>query len=286
MRVGWVGVGLMGLPMARRVMMAGHDLAVYSRTGAKVAPLVEAGAQRCDSVADAVRDCDVVVTVLSMPDDVEEVYLGPYGLLAQARPGAVAVDATTSSPALAARLAATGREHGVEVVDAPVSGGPFGAEQGTLSVMVGGEPAGVDVARPVLASFGSTIVHHGPAGAGQLAKLVNQVLVAGVTLASAEAYGLARASGLDTAKLRESIRPGVAGSPLFDFVWDRADAEDMSPGFKIAHLIKDLTLALDEAASSGVRLTGTRHVLELCQTVVREFGGEHGTQALLHTTGR
>lgn len=281
MRVGWIGTGLMGLPMARRVLDAGHDLAVYSRTMEKARPLVDAGATACASVADTVGGRDVVVTMLSMPGDVEDVYLGPDGVLGGAEPGSVAVDCTTSSPALAARIAAAGAERGVQMVDAPVSGGPFGAEQGTLSVMAGGSPDAVAAARPVLDAFGSTVVHHGPAGTGQLAKLVNQVLVAGVTLASCEAYALAAASGLDPEQALRSIRPGVAGSPLLDFVWSRVGAGDLSPGFKLSHLLKDLALALDEADADAVPLAGTRLVRELAERVATDLGPDVGTQALV-----
>lgn len=281
MRVGWIGTGLMGVPMALRVLAAGHDLAVHSRTMERARPLVEAGAQARDSVAAVVDGSDVVVTMLSTPRDVEEVYLGDEGIIGNAAPGLIAVDATTSAPDLAGRIASRGDQRDVRVLDAPVSGGPFGAEQGTLSVMVGGDAEAVEAARPVLSCFGSTIVHHGPAGSGQRAKLVNQVLVAGVTQAICEAYVLAAASGLDLPGVHRSIRPGVAGSPLLDFAWPRLADDDLAPGFKLAHLIKDLTLALDESAARNVALPETRLVHDLCRRVERELGGEVGTQALV-----
>ena len=278
MKVSWIGAGIMGLPMARHLLEgdAVERLAVHNRTPERAAPLVEAGARLATSVADAVRDADVVFTMVSFPADVEAVYLGADGILAHARPGALAVDMTTSSPALAARVAEEGARRGVTVLDAPVSGGPAGAENGTLSIMVGGEAGAFDTVRPLLERMGSAVVHHGPAGSGQSAKLVNQALVAGVTLACCESFALGQASGLDIGKLRESVRPGVAGSPLLDFVWSRLQAGDLEPGFKLDHFIKDLGLIAE--VSDG--LPGVQLVDRIARAVRSDRGGGRGTQAL------
>ncbi|GAA0411675.1 oxidoreductase [Acrocarpospora corrugata] len=278
MRIGWIGTGLMGAPMVARLVAAGHRLTVHNRTRDRAEPSLALGADWAGSIAAAARDRDLVITMLPFPSDVEAAYLGPDGILANASPGAVAVDMSTSSPALARRLAT-----GYPVLDAPVSGGPAGARSGTLSIFVGGDAGAFERVRPVFEVLGSTVVHHGPAGAGQAAKLVNQALVANVTLGICEAYALAEAAGLDPARVHESIRVGVAGSPLLDFAWPRLTEGDLEPGFKVAHLAKDLGLALDEAGDTR-RLPGTSLVRDLCRAVARALGGDRGTQALITQT--
>ncbi|MGW3955490.1 NAD(P)-dependent oxidoreductase [Streptomyces sp. NPDC004752] len=280
MRIGWIGTGLMGAPMAARLLAAGHQLTVHNRTRPKAEPLLAQGASWAGSIAEAARDRDLVITMLPAPVDVEGAYLAPNGILAQARRGdTVFIDMSTSSPDLARRLA----ESDEAVLDAPVSGGPVGAESGRLSIFVGGDADVFDRVRPVLDALGSTVVHHGPAGSGQAAKLVNQALVAAVTLGVCEAFALAQAAGLDPARVHESIRVGVAGSPLLDFAWPRLTSGDLEPGFKVAHLAKDLELALDEVGDAR-RLPGTTLVRELCEAVAAALGGDRGTQALITET--
>lgn len=275
MRVGWIGTGLMGEPMARRLLAAGHRLAVHNRTAGRTAALVAEGASPADSVAGAAGN-EVVFTMVPLPADVEQVITTVLG---HAAPGTVVVDCSTSSPDLASRLAERGHERGVAVLDAPVSGGPAGAQTGTLSIMVGGEVDAVELVRPLLDAMGATVVHHGPPGSGQLAKLVNQTVVAGATLAACEAFALSVRGGLNLGRVRESVRPGVAGSPLFDFVWSRLTAGDLEPGFKIEHFLKDL--ALIREAGAEPELPGVALVAELAERVRAELGGDRGTQALL-----
>lgn len=285
LRVGWIGTGLMGLPMAGHVLKAGHDLVVYNRTAAKTEPLVAAGARAVTSPAEAAADRDVVITLVSYPHDVEAVYLGDGGIIDAAAPGTVLVDMTTSSPELARRIAERASERGLATLDAPVSGGTVGAEAGTLSIMVGGDDTAIDRVEPLLRVLGTTIVRHGVAGNGQLAKLVNQTVVAGVTLASAEAFALASQGGLDLEKARASVRPGVAGSPLLDFVFGKLGAGDLAPGFKLEHLLKDLRLALEEGDRAGLTLELTRHVADTAESIVDNGGAGRGTQALYAATG-
>ncbi|SFH42496.1 3-hydroxyisobutyrate dehydrogenase [Actinopolymorpha cephalotaxi] len=279
MRVGWIGIGLMGLPMCRRVLEAGHQVAVLRRGAEAVASLATSGAEVRDQVGDVAAGADVVVTVLPTPAEVREVYLGEGGILAHAEPGTVCVDMTTSSPALARELAEAGAARDVTVLDAPVSGGPFGAESGQLSVMVGGDEVPVGHIRPILDCVGATVVHHGPAGAGQLAKLVNQVLVAGVTQATCEAFALAGAGGLDLGRVLQSLQAGAAGSPLTAFLWGKLAVGDAAPGFKLGHLLKDLNLALDEARELRLELAGTAHV-QASATALAGRHGADGTQLL------
>jgi 3-hydroxyisobutyrate dehydrogenase len=266
----------MGEPMARRVLAAGHHLTVFNRTPARIEPLVAAGAFPAATPVQAASGAEAVVTMLPYPEDVERV-LGE--VLGAVTPGTVVIDCSTSSPDLARTLAERGRERGVAVLDAPVSGGPPAARSGTLSVMAGGDPGALERARPVLEAFAATLVHQGPPGTGQLAKLVNQTLVAGVTLAACEAYALAEHGGLDLQKVHSSVRPGVAGSPLLDFLWTRLADGDLAPGFKLDHFVKDLLLARDAAAP--LRLPGLDTALAAAEGVRREHGGHHGTQALV-----
>lgn len=267
MRVGWIGTGLMGEPMARRLIEHGHKLTVHNRTLSRTAGLAQQGATVAATVAEAAGN-DVVVTMLPFPEDVERVHAE-----LQTEPGTVVIDCSTSSPELAVRLAEAGARRGVAVLDAPVSGGPGGAAAGTLSIMVGGDADAVERMRPLFDAMGATVVHHGPPGSGQLAKLVNQTLVAGTTLAACEAYTFAAHHGLDLEKVRASVRPGVAGSALFDFIWTRLAAGDLEPGFKIEHLLKDLDLI----RRAGPPLPG----VELVARLARQAPGERGTQAIL-----
>lgn len=278
LRVGFVGVGLMGEPMAARLLAAGHEVVVTNRSRERVARLEAAGATVAPTVADAVAGCGVVITMLPRPADVEQVVLGAGGVLAHAAPGAVVLDCSTSDPELARRMAADGVARGVAVLDAPVSGGPAGAAAGALSVMVGGDAAALERVRPVLAAFAATVLHHGPPGSGQLAKLVNQTLVAGVTLAVCEAHTLAGRTGLDPELVLRSLGAGVAGSPLLEFLWTRLDAGDMAPGFPLEHFRKDLDLA---RGASTAPLPGLELVAEIAERADARVGGDRGTQALV-----
>ncbi|MEV4066222.1 NAD(P)-dependent oxidoreductase [Nonomuraea dietziae] len=276
MHVGWIGTGLMGEPMARRLLGAGHRVTAHNRTAGRTGPLVELGASAAATVAEVKGE--VVITMLPFPAEVmAEVLEG-------AAPGTVVVDCSTTAPALARTWAAQGRRRGVAVLDAPVSGGPAGAGAGTLSIMVGGDPAAFERVRPLLELMGSTVVHHGPPGSGQLAKLVNQTLVAGATLAACEAYALAVHGGLDVGRVRESVRPGVAGSPLLDFLWSRLAEGDLEPGFKLDHFTKDLGLIRE--AAGELPMPGTDRVAELAERVRAAHGGERGTQAMVTVADR
>jgi 3-hydroxyisobutyrate dehydrogenase len=279
-RVGWIGIGLMGLPMCQRVLAAGHQVTILRRAADAVTALTAQGAEVREQVRDMAVDAEVIVTVLPTPNEVREVYLGEDGLIAHAAPGTVCVDMTTSSPALAAALARAAAARDVMLIDAPVSGGPFGAERGELSVMVGGDAAPAARIRPLLDCIGGTIVHHGPAGSGQLAKLVNQVLVAGVTEATCEAFALADAGGLDVDRVRLSLEAGAAGSPLSAFLWGKLAVADAAPGFKLDHLVKDLGLALDQAHRLHLGLPGTERVQASAVSLAGRHGTD-GTQALI-----
>lgn len=285
MKVAWIGTGLMGLPMATRLLQAGHDLVVHTRTKERADTLLAAGAAWADSPLEAAANRDVVCTMLPFPADVESAYLGPAGALAACRSGAVAIDMSTSSPELARRIATDGLERGVSVLDAPVSGGPVGAESGALSIMVGGSLDGFTRVRPLLEALGATVVRHGDAGAGQSAKLVNQILIAGVMGGIAEGFAATRALGLDPSLVLGSVEHGAAGSFLLSWAWPRLLAEDLAPGFKVEHFLKDLRLALQEAAAAGLELPVTQLVAELYRRIPVEHG-DKGTQSLVQAIPR
>ncbi len=286
MIVGWVGVGRMGLPMARRLIDAGHELHFWSRRWDDGGELIAAGARRCEDRRDLASTVEAVVTIVGGPDDVRSVYLGEDGLLSALGPGRIAIDATTSSPELARDIAATAATRDIAALDAPVSGGPIAAADGTLSIMVGGEAGDVERARPVLAVLGRSVVHVGPAGSGQAAKLVNQVLLAGSTAGIVEAFALADRLGLDPRVVADALGAGIAASPLLGYLWPRLAAGDFEPGFSVDHMRKDLTLALGAAGGETAGLPTTEGVLARYRLLAEDGYGGAGTQALLQASRR
>jgi len=282
-RVALVGTGVMGASMARRLLAAGYPLTVTNRTPERARPLVEAGAAWADSPAAAAAGADAVITIVGMPEDVRAVYFGAAaaGLLAAAAEGALLVDMTTSRPSLAREIYAAAAARGLAALDAPVSGGDVGARDGTLSIMVGGDEAAFERAQPMFQAMGRTIVHQGPAGAGQDAKLANQVAIAGTMIGAMEALLYARRAGLDPATVLASIGAGAAGSWTLANLYPRAVAGDLAPGFAVKHFVKDLRIARDEAADLGLALPGLALVLSLYERLAAEGGEGLGTQALV-----
>lgn len=286
MRIGWVGTGLMGSRMLPHLLRAGHETVVYARNRDAAGPLVDAGARLVATGADVAAAVDVTFTMVATPADVEEVYFGTAGLLGSAPQGATLVDMTSSSPALARRIAQAGLERGVHTLDAPVSGGPAGADGATLSIMVGGDAGTLAHVRPLLDLLGATIVHHGPAGAGQSAKITNQIMVGVSMVGLSEAFLFARASGLRPEAVLETLRAGIVGSPLLAYMWPRIAAGDLEPGFRVEHLIKDLGLALDAAHDEKIALPGTALTKELYHAVRSAGHAGKGTQALITALDR
>jgi len=280
-RIGFVGTGVMGLPMAGHLMDAGYPLGVSNRTRERAEPLLERGAQWHDGPASLAAASDVVVTIVGFPDDVEAVYLGEAGILANAPEGALAVDMTTSSPLLARRIAAAGEERGIAVLDAPVSGGDTGARNGTLSIMVGGGEAAFARAMPLFEAMGSNITRLGGPGAGQYTKMCNQIAIASGMLGVCESMYYARAAGLDPARVVQTIEKGAAGSWSLSNLMPRAISGDFAPGFKIKHFVKDLRIALDSAAEMGLDLPGLAMAYDMYAALEAAGEGEDGTQALL-----
>lgn len=290
-RIGFVGTGIMGSSMAGHLLTAGHEVHVSTRTPAKARSLVERGARWHDTPAEVAAACDTVLTMLGLPTDVAEVYFGDprpghdvvptaTSILGAARPGTLLVDMTTSSPRLASRIGAMAATRGLEAIDAPVSGGDVGARNATLVIMAGGDAAAFERARPILAHLGTSITHLGPAGAGQRCKLANQVAVAVGMVAWCEALAHAKAGGLDPATVQRVIAGGAAGSWALTNLAPRAVAGDFSPGFLVRHLLKDIRLARESAAETGLDLPGLETAEKLYELVATRGGADDGTQAL------
>jgi 3-hydroxyisobutyrate dehydrogenase-like beta-hydroxyacid dehydrogenase len=275
MKVGVVGLGRMGRPVAERLLAAGHGVIVHNRSRGPVDALAALGAQPAPSAAD-VADADLVITMLPDPATVEAVVLGE--LLPVAAPGLLLVDMSTSSPALAVRI----HEASGHAIDAPVSGGVSAARAGKLTIMAGGEKADLARARPVLEELGSRITHVGGPGAGQIAKAANQIVVALNIQAVAEALSLARASGVDPALVREALRGGFADSRVLDEHGARMLVEDFEPGGTLRLQLKDLRIALELAQQYRLRLPAAEQVAEAVERLVEAGHGhlDHAAIAL------
>jgi 3-hydroxyisobutyrate dehydrogenase len=280
-RIGWIGLGLMGARMLPHLIERGYTAVVCDKYGPLVEPLVAIGAVAAANPAEVAAGSDVVFTIVATPPDVEAVYLAPDGLLTASRPGQVFVDMTSSSTELARRLAVAGAELGVGILDAPVSGGPAGAETAKLSIMVGGEREIFERVRPLLELLGAKVVHHGHAGAGQSMKITNQIAMAGALLGVCESFLFARANGLDTGVVFDTLDAGIAGSPLMRYIWPKLAVGDLEPGFRVEHVIKDLGLALDAAHEATIALPGSALMKELFHQVRAAGYAGKGTQALV-----
>lgn len=279
-RVGYIGLGIMGRPMALNLLKAGHRLWVYGRRAETVAPLVTAGATACGSPRELAEHAEFVFTNVSDTPDVEEVVLGPAGVVHGARPGMVVVDNSTISPSVTRRIAEILRAKGVEMLDAPVSGGQQGAIDGTLSVMVGGTAATFERALPLLRSIGRNIVHVGDSGAGQVAKACNQVVIAQTVAAIAEGLLLATAAGVDPAKVREALLGGFAASRALEVHGQRMLDRNYAPGFMARLHQKDMRIVLETAQELGLPLPGAERVTQYIEALVGRGDGELDSAAL------
>lgn len=280
-RIGFIGLGLMGKPMAGNLVRAGYPVTVYNRSRAPVEELAAAGAAAADSPRAVAERSDVVITIVSDAPDVEAVILGPGGVAEGVRPGMLVIDMSTSSPVLARRLARTLGEQGVAVLDAPVSGGVIGARDGTLSIMVGGTAEAFQRALPIFQVLGRNIVHVGDAGAGQVAKAANQIVVGMNIQAVAEALLLATKAGVDPARVRQALLGGFAQSRVLEVHGQRMLDRNFEPGFKARLHRKDLGIVLSTAREYGVPLPGTAALHELLTALIVQGGGEEDSTAVL-----
>jgi len=286
-RVAFLGLGVMGAPMAGHLAEAGHQLVVYNRSPEKAQAWVERhGGRRAGSAAEAAADAEAVIACVGADLDIEQVTVGPDGAFAAMAPGALFVDHTTISARLARRLAEAGEEAGLEVVDAPVSGGQAGAEQGKLAIMCGGSEAAVAAARPLMQAYAARIVHVGPAGHGQLTKMVNQICIAGVVQGLSEAIHFAKAAGLDGGKVLEAVSGGAAQSWQMVNRWETMQRGEFDFGFAVDWMRKDLGLTLDEARANGARLPLTALVDQFYADLQAIGGSRQDTSSLIRRLER
>lgn len=284
-RVGWVGVGVMGASMCSHVLRAGYPVTVYTRTRSRAEPLLAGGAVWADSPWRVADHCDVVITMVGFPADVEEVYFGDSGLMSHVRSGMTLIDMTTTRPNLAVRIAEAAAARGAAAIDAPVSGGDVGARNATLSIMVGGDAGAVEDVRPLLAIMGKNIIRQGGPGAGQHAKMCNQIVIAGTMIGVCEALVYAKRAGLDLDTMLQSIRPGAAGCWTLENLAPRIVAGNFDPGFYVEHFIKDLGIALEESRRMGLTLPGLELAESLYQKAAAAGHGRKGTHALYLAIG-
>ena len=280
-RVGFIGLGIMGMGMARNLRKAGFELQVWNRTASKAESLVADGATVGATPAAVAANSDIIITCVSDTPDVEKVILGDDGVIHGVKAGALVIDCSTISPQATQTIAAKLAERGVKMLDAPISGGSEGAAKGTLSIMVGGAAEDFERAMPVFQAMGKTITLVGTTGAGQTVKLVNQVLVVGNCLAMCEALLLAQAGGVDLKKTYDAISQGAAGSWMFTNRGPQIINRDWRPGFTVALQQKDLRLVLEAADQLGVPLPGTGLIFQLYRTLEAQGLSQEGNHALV-----
>ncbi|EAG5527779.1 NAD(P)-dependent oxidoreductase [Listeria monocytogenes] len=280
-KIGFVGTGVMGSSMAGHLLEAGYEVLVYTRTKTKAEDLLDKGALWVETPGELANKVDILISMVGYPKDVEELYLGENGFLENLAVGTVAIDMTTSSPALAKKMAEFGCEKGIGVLDAPVSGGDIGAKNGTLSIMVGGSEDVFLKVKPIFDILGSSVILQGDAGAGQHTKMVNQIAIASNMIGVTEAIIYAEAAGLNPSRVLDSISGGAAGSWSLANLIPRVLKDDFSPGFFIKHFIKDMGIAISEAKQMGLELPGLTLAEKMYQTLAEQGLSEEGTQALI-----
>lgn len=284
--VAWIGLGIMGSPMAENLLKAGYSVSGFTLERAKLDRLTAAGGRAADSIADAVRDADVVITMVPASPQVEAVAYGPDGILAHARPGTLLIDMSSITPRTSIELAAAGLEKGLRVLDAPVSGGEAGAVEAALSIMVGGEQADFDSALPLLEAVGRTIVRCGPHGSGQTVKAANQLIVAINIQACAEAVVFLERSGVDLRAALDVLNGGLAGSTVLTRKKDNFLNRDFGPGFRIDLHHKDLGIVTDAARAVGAPLPVGAVVTQLVASLRAQGDGGLDHSALLRSVER
>jgi 2-hydroxy-3-oxopropionate reductase len=274
--IGFIGLGIMGKPMALNLIKAGHSLVVHSRSPKPVDELVAAGATAATTPAEVAKAASIVITMVPDTSDVELVLTGPNGVVDQLRPGTVVIDMSTISPEATKRLAAAIAAKGGSMLDAPVSGGEIGAKNGTLTVMVGGDQATFERARPILARMGKpeSVTYIGESGAGQVCKLCNQIAIGGALAGVAEGFALAKKLGIDRARVRQALLGGFAGSKVLEVHGQRMITGDYKPGFFTRLYQKDLRLVNETAMANNVAMPATAIVTQFVNALVASGDGE------------
>ena len=281
MNIGFIGLGIMGRPMALNLINAGHSVWVHARRPAMMTPLTDAGATACNTSAEVASNTDIIFICVSDTQDVEQVILGDEGILKSINKDSVVVDMSTISPSATRKLATQLTEHNVHMLDAPVSGGEQGAIDGALSIMVGGDKEIFNRVLPLFEVMGKNIVHIGDNGAGQVTKACNQVLIGQTIAAIGEAYILASASGVDPAKVRQALLGGFAGSRALESHGQRMLDRNFKPGFKARLHQKDMRIAMEAAHELGIALPGAAVVTNYLNAVVGHGNGENDSISIL-----
>jgi 3-hydroxyisobutyrate dehydrogenase len=279
-KIGWIGTGLMGNPMAKHLVNAGYKLNVYNRTKQKAGGLVSMGATWFDTPADIAAHSEVIFTIIGFPKDVEECYFGPQGIFKSIKQGTILIDMTTTRPSLAVKIAEEATKIGAEFIDAPVSGGQVGAINGTLSIMIGGKKEVVESAMPLFETFGKNIIYQGKAGAGQHAKMCNQITVAGTMIGVCEGLIYGAKAGLDLNLMLASISKGAAACWTLDILAPKIVNGDYAATFTVDNFVKDLTIALEEAETMQLSLPGLSLAKQLYMSLQAAGKGSLGTQSL------
>lgn len=279
--VGFIGLGVMGQSMAKNILRAGYPLQVYTRTKKKAEQLIEQGAVWKNTVQELASDCDVIITIIGYPQDVEQVYLGQDGIIQSARPDTYIIDMTTSKPALAKKIYEEAKGKKLFALDAPVSGGDIGAREARLAIMVGGDKDAYEYCLPIFETMGQNIVYQGEAGSGQHTKMCNQIAIAAGMIGVCEAIAYAESSGLDPANVLKSISTGAAGSWSLSNLAPRMLADDFEPGFFVKHFIKDMGIALEESGNMDLQTPGLKLAHDLYEKLAQSGEENSGTQALI-----
>lgn len=280
-KIAFIGIGVMGLPMATHLLNAGHDISVYSRTKEKALPIIEKGAKWADNIKDCIADSDYIITMVGFPKDVSEVYFSDNGIIENAKDGAYLIDFTTTEPSLAQKIYNLATTKSLHSLDAPVSGGDKGAREQTLSIMVGGDVEEFEHCRFIFEILGKQLVYTGKAGNGQHTKMANQIAIAGTLAAVCEAITYAKRTGLDPETCISAISKGAAGSWQMINQSTKILNNDKSPGFYIKHFIKDLKIAQSEAQATDLSLPIMNKVITMLEELSAKGYDDYGTQALI-----
>jgi 3-hydroxyisobutyrate dehydrogenase len=284
--VGFIGLGIMGLSMAKRLIEAGHQVTVYNRTASKAAPLLALGAKQAATPRDAAKGNEIVISIVTDSPDVEDVLLGKTGAVQAAEKNALFIDMSTIAPETSRKVGQALRAKGIAFLDAPVTGGDIGAREGTLSILVGGEKDDLERAREVFDVMGKRITHCGPQGAGQTVKACNQILCAMNMTGIVEALHLAKLSGIDQGLVVEALTPGAGGSWALEKLGSRIARGDFNPGFYVDLIQKDLRIVQDAAKRLGLPLQGTALAQKLFKDNQKKGEGKLGTQAMYKAVER
>lgn len=279
-KIGFIGLGIMGKPMALNLAHAGYPVSVYARRAEVSEPLIKAGAKAYPSPKELAPHADVIITMVPATVDVEEVVLGKNGIIHSAKPGTIVIDMSTISAAITQKIAAELAKHKIEMLDAPVSGGEQGAITGALSIMVGGKAETLEKVRPLFEVLGKQIVHIGDHGAGQVAKACNQIIIAETIIAVDEALRLAKASGVNPAKVREALLGGFASSRVLEIHGKRMLDNNYTPGFKANLHRKDMHLALDQAEQTGVDVPAAKYAMQRLDQLIMKGHSELDSSAI------